>query len=559
MHRIFKIQDMVDQILSWLPPSTLIATALVNHMWFYSSLPNIWRLVTLSEALTPLQLCTCRKECSVSHQVMFQTSNLVSYRENQCEPPTPQKWARFFVYSQYVRIILGNENDFLHIRKVTQFRHKTVEYLFPNLCSLRWDSHFFGESLPDFTLLISPSLENVGLRLFNLTLPFFRPFCETLANRVQSLRLLQICIDEPSWDTRKCIKSFNKVLESASSTLIHVQLPESFITEETVQALGRIQNLYDLTIGTATFELMFDEGWVCRGSGDENNDGNFGSLVYLLLSGSQRASYHDFLNKPSFSSLAAIEWRECTELRDVVLIATTISNACPRLEILTLGESERSATEEHLPPIVPWETLRVLLRCSLLTELSLHCCRVSMTSDDLVELLTSRLYFTQTPWKTLHIYTVEPLSIPDLLLFAKYCPYLNRLGVHFDGRFINDNALDEIRAQTRKPYIPPPEFLMQYGVSEAQLEHEGPNKLASVLSIDFAFSPLNPDLVHELVECLFEICGVVPSIHGWDPEWEVVSSYLWLKHQNPRRITFVTRDESSETNVNLADYNVTHI
>ncbi|GJJ13630.1 hypothetical protein Clacol_007886 [Clathrus columnatus] len=483
MHPIFKVKEMVDQILSWLPPSSLAATALVNRIWFYSSLPNVWR---------------------------------------------------------YVRIVLANEYDFPSLRKVTQLRSDNMEYLFPNLRSLRFDSRLI-ESPPDLGLLISPTLQNVGLSFFNLPLTFFGSCCDTLATRVKSLQLLQICFDEPLSETAMSIPSFNEVLKSSASTLIHAQLPQAFLTEETLRQLGRCRKLYDLRIG-ASFELMFDEGW---------------SLSISIFTGSHGALCRKFIDRytSSFSSLAAIEWRECGDIDVLPSIVTTISKTCPQLEMLTLGESDMDLTEHHLPEIVPWETFRVLLRCLRLTDLSLHCCRVSMTSDDLVELLTSRLYFTRTPWQTLHIYTVEPLSISDFLLFAKYCPYIKTLGIHFDGRSITDNSIKEVRTQTSTRYIPPPELLLPYGISQAQPDHEGPNKLASIISIEFAFSALDPELVDGLVECLFEMCDGVPSIHGWNSEWEAVSSYLWLKAQqrNPPRITFVTWDESMEIIVDPGD------
>ncbi|GJJ13639.1 hypothetical protein Clacol_007895 [Clathrus columnatus] len=502
MHPVLKIREMVDQILSWLPPSTLTLTARVNHLWFHSSLADIWRLVTLTEALTPLQLCTCGMECPA-----------------------------------------------------TRFRPDNIKYLFPNLHSLRFHSRLI-DSLPDFALLISPTLQNVGLRLFNLPHTFFRSFCETLAARVKGLRLLQICFDEPPTDNNRLITSLKAVLKLSVSTLIHAQLPEAFLAEEILQELGKYRNLYDFTIG-GSYELMFDEGWVCKGyTEDETKEEGFGYMVYLSLTGSQSTPCRRFLDRPGsrFSSLAAIEWHECLDLDNITSVVTTIVNTCPLLEVLTLGESDMYFTpaEHRLPPIVPWETIQILLHCVLLINLSLHCCRISMTSEDLVELLTSRLYFRPTAWQVLQIYTAEPLAISDLLLFAKYCPYIKTLGIHFDGRSIGDNAINDIRAQTSTQYIPPPEFL-PYGVSEAEDQYEGPNKLVSVMSIDFAYSPLDHELVPELVACLFEICDDVPSIHGWDPEWEIVSSHLWLKHQNPRRITFVTGDETNETNVALGD------
>lgn len=73
MHRLLAIQDVLDEIFSWLPQHELIAVAQVNSSWFKFVLPSIWREVELADALSTLgEACTSNdkdKDVSVSFHI----------------------------------------------------------------------------------------------------------------------------------------------------------------------------------------------------------------------------------------------------------------------------------------------------------------------------------------------------------------------------------------------------------------------------------------------------------------------------------------------------------
>lgn len=54
MHPIFYLEEIVEEMISWLSRGDQAAAARVNSMWFRSALPVLWREVDLPQALRPL-------------------------------------------------------------------------------------------------------------------------------------------------------------------------------------------------------------------------------------------------------------------------------------------------------------------------------------------------------------------------------------------------------------------------------------------------------------------------------------------------------------------------
>ncbi|GJJ13631.1 hypothetical protein Clacol_007887 [Clathrus columnatus] len=508
MHRIFNIREMVDEILSWISGKELATTARVNRIWFFSSLPNLWKRVNITAAFTPLAV----SGLPISDE--YHNHNFSHMNKFESPTPSPAHWDRFLVYSEHVRVLLGSQDAVPILMNATLWRPRTIDCFFPNLRSLIWP--VFIERLPNISLLISPSLENISLGLCGVPFPSFQLLCETLSTRVKTLQSLQLIICEPSDDMSQWINSFNELLKASASTLTQVKT-NAFQGEETLQWLRRLPRLRRLTICSA-FDMTFDEESEMNTGEDydELEKKDFGSLEKLTFTGSQQAFYDNFLTKSTLSSLAVVYWEKCIEIDNPTSFFRTVSIACPLLTTLTIGDSEMYLIQNDLPPIIPWTIVRVILSCKLLTRLSLHCCRVSMTSEELVEVLTSRPYWTPTKWEALKIYTADPLSISDLLLYARYCPHLDTLGIHFDGHSLDDTLIGQAQRQINDN--PPGSILPQGGIRTGS-EHAGPYKFTKITSIDLAYSPWNPTLAHRLSSFLLTICEVAPCVDGW--EWEL--------------------------------------
>ncbi|GJJ13638.1 hypothetical protein Clacol_007894 [Clathrus columnatus] len=490
MHPIFGIREIVDEILSWIPREELTTTARVNSFWFFASLPNLWTRVKLMEALRPL--------------VVNGGSTEDEYLVNL---PTPAQWDRFVIYSEHVRVLLGCGQDVPILMNATRWRPRTIDYFFPNLHSLIWHTPtIFIRRTPDFSFLLSPRLQNVSLELFGVRPSSFQLLCETLSTRVQTLRTLQLNINGLLGVT---IKFLNPILKTSASNLIQVQMPPEFQTEETLQWLRKLPRLRRLSF-CAAFDPTFDEESVMNTGGvneyhDEQKKESFRSLEKLTFTGSQRAFFDNFLNKSTLSSLAVVYWHTCLEIDDPSSFFRTVSIVCPLLTTLTIGDFEMYLHERRLPPIIPWTTVRVILNCKFLTGLSLHCCRVSMTPEELVEVLTSRPYWTPSKWEALEIYTADPLSIFDFLLYARYCPHLKTLGIHLNGNSFDDTAIKQAQEQVTD--------------NRLQDEHVGPNRFTRLTLIKLAFSSWRPLQAPRFVLFLMKKCDVEPSIEPW--QWRL--------------------------------------
>ncbi|GJJ13632.1 hypothetical protein Clacol_007888 [Clathrus columnatus] len=528
---VFRISELLSAILSKLPSAQLARTARVNRRWFFSSIPILWREMCLRQAFTPLGSYGLANNCLVRYPTPPITL-LFSHQRNQSELPTQAQWERFLMYSTYVRAIAGCGYDLRIISVAIRSRPSSMDYLFPNLRSLEWHTILI-ENLSEFNLLITPTLQNFTLNLLDFRLPSFQLLCEILCDRLKILQFLVLGFNPPRQDRTKCIESFSQILRACRSTLIHVQMPEACNTEETIGELLKMSNLRDLLIRTS-FDLLFDDNysvgrkWSYHVEYDGKEGENFGSLDNLLFTGSQQTFSDVFLNRFTLSSLRVLTWYRCMELDDPHSFASTIATACPQLKTLTLGDSEMFTSEDLLPPIISWSTIRILLKCKLLTGLSLHCCRVIMTPEELLELLTSRRDSMATRWEVLEIYTADPLSICDLLLFLKHCPYLSKLGVHLDGRYFGDTVINEARSLfDASDTLPksPGSIIPQHTCQNESVEYKNSNGFPSLEVIDFAYSPLDSDLIPDFAFFLLGICERKPIICGW--EWEDVGNYIW--------------------------------
>ncbi|GJJ13637.1 hypothetical protein Clacol_007893 [Clathrus columnatus] len=484
--RVLKIAELLNVILSSLPPAQLALTVRVNRDWFFSSIPILWKTMRFSHACTPLSPHRMAGNCFG-------------------EPPAPAHWERFLMYSTYVRAITGCGYDFGIISEAIHSRPSSMDYLFPNLRSLEWHT-VFPEDLSELNLLIPPTLESFNLNLPNVRLPSFQLLCETLSSRLKSLKFLVIAFNPPTQDRRTYIECQRRVTQA----------------KETIEELLKLPKLRDLLIGTSfdvLFEDTYSEGrkWSDYVDNNEQEGDGFGLLEHLLFSGSQHTFGKVFLNRFTLSSLVVFDWYRCMKLEDTNSLIAIISNVFHQLKTLTLGDSEMFMSEDLPLPIIPWSTIQNLLQCTLLTSLSLHCCHVLMDREDLVRLLTSRPDYMPTRWKVLEVYTADPLSISDLLLFLKYCPRLHRLGIHFDGRYFGDVLVNE--AKTTFSDTPP-----QQDPQPALVEHQGYKGFTSLTAINFAYSPLDFDFIADFSFFLLGICEEKPVICGWD--WEVVGDFI---------------------------------
>lgn len=164
----------------------------------------------------------------------------------------------------------------------------------------------------------------------------------------------------------------------------------------------------------------------------------FGSLQDLEFEGFTHVFQSAFLGQGSLSFLTTLRLRlEPLNLVNINALVAAIVSSCPQLELLCIDREARTLYSEDRFPSVPWPSIRPLLSCKKIESLLFYCFRVSLSIDQLTELLISR-----PMWKTLVVYTEEPLHFSDILLFSKHCPQLRRLGVYIDTRLDLDPLRD---------------------------------------------------------------------------------------------------------------------
>ncbi|GJJ06816.1 hypothetical protein Clacol_001012 [Clathrus columnatus] len=191
--------------------------------------------------------------------------------------------------------------------------------------------------MADITALISPKLEIFILDLRELQLSFFWYLCSTLITRVQTLRCLKLCLTSREEEANGCLDPFMQVLRSfRKTTLIHVWMPESFHTKETIDELGKFPNLFELGIGIP-IKMMYNELWNRYPEIYKEEGKDFYALSNLSFTGPQHSLFDGFLNKGKFFSLTDITWTACMEIVDPEFFVTTIVEACPELYFLWVG------------------------------------------------------------------------------------------------------------------------------------------------------------------------------------------------------------------------------
>ncbi|GJJ10834.1 hypothetical protein Clacol_005062 [Clathrus columnatus] len=489
-HPIFEILELIEAIVSWMPPHELIHTALVNQKWFHASIPYLWQSVSLKGALSPLGQWGMRRKgfCFI-------------------KTSTKTQWARFLMYSKHVRLLEGSSLEGRLLRAATRFRPSLATYLFPNLRVLTWKTM---RELTDLSALISPSLQSFGLKVPELTVSSFQSICHLLTNRLNVLRCLQIEVVFTSQTDIECDHLLQQLLTHFATTLMWIQLPNIFYTEETLRRLHGVQRLCNLSIGTHHHSVIEEIPLSWTEPQLFKREGNFDSLKSFSFSGSQEKLCDKLLNRYILSALIDFTWHSCGHLDDADSFITTLVYSCPQLATLTIGDSQIYFHTRRLPPVIQWPTLRPLLRLKNLSALSLHCCRVQMAPRDLIELLTSR----EAPrtWKVLEIFHVTPLRVSDISTYSKHCPDLERLGINIDGYLLN--------------YILPPSDHNEYDIDELTELHPLPRRRFSRLAvIDFAYSKFHWTTSLAVSSILLRISEIPIVAAGWDwPYWHDVSA-----------------------------------
>ncbi|GJJ10810.1 hypothetical protein Clacol_005038 [Clathrus columnatus] len=490
VHPIFEIQELIGEIVSWMPPRQTIHTALVNRTWFHASIPYLWYSVSLKGALSLLgKWGMCRD------------------RFGFLETPTETQWDLFLVYSKHVRLLEGISLEGRLLQAATRFRPDSVTYLFPNLRVLIWTT--MGD-LTDLNALISPSLESFGLKVPELTASSFQRLCHLLITRLKVLRFLDIDVLVALKADIQCHHLFQELLEHFKETLMWIQIPSLFYTHKTLKMLSKIQHLCNLSIGPDNL-LQINEipvSWTDHKLIERRE--NFHSLQKFSFTGTQKKLCDKLLTRYSLSALLDFTWHSCTRLDDPEFLITIMVSSCPHLETLTVGHSQMYPIIPFTPPVIHWPAIRPLLRLQNLSTLSLNSWTIQMTPENLIELLSSRP--PSRTWKILEIFTSTPLRLADLSLYNQYCPDLERLGIYIDGYSLNS-------------------FLAPSDHDERDIDqllelHLLPHRRFSQLAvINFGYSQLHWKTSLAISSILLKLSEIPIVATGWDwPYWREVSA-----------------------------------
>ncbi|GJJ10812.1 hypothetical protein Clacol_005040 [Clathrus columnatus] len=366
-HPIFGIQELVQAIVSSLPPRQTIHATLVNRTWFHASIPHLWHSVLFKDALS-----------------LLGERGMRGTRFGFRETPTQAQWNRFLVYSKYVRVLEGISLEDGLLQAATRFRPDSVTYLFPNLRVFIWTT--LGD-LTDLSALISPSLESFGLKVPKQNVPSFKHVCHLLTTRLHVLRFLSIDVGASKVDIQ-CHEFVQQLLTHFEKTLMHIHLSNTFYTQNTVQGLYRVQHLCTLSIGPNghlginEIPLSWTNPKLIMGKG------NFQSLQKFSFTGTQKKLCDQLLDRWIFSGLTELTWHSSSRFVKPDSFITTIAYSCPQLVTLTIDLIRTHPHSPYIPAVIQWPTLRPLLRLQNLSVLSLPCWNVHMMPADLTELAT---------------------------------------------------------------------------------------------------------------------------------------------------------------------------
>lgn len=342
--------------------------------------------------------------------------------------PTSDEWECFRLYAQHVRTLSVYTENISVLREVLRHGPIPTQCLFPETEFL----HLAVDSNEWFYpgIFIPPTLQHLRVSTADLSFLDFKALCSKLPELTPVLHALELDFTQ-ELDTRGlCEQSFLQLLAAFEKSLTCIKIPQHLATPNIYQALSRLPKLSDLMVNIVG-NIEFDRTSPAK---CVDGDGLFGSLQSLAFGGTPNV-FHSVFIRRTLRFLTSLHLGLNPSNLDVVsfnAFVAAIVSGCPQLELLNIDTELPSAlalSPGARLPNVPWSSVKPLLNCKKLESLLLPCFTVSMTIDQLTDLLTNR-----RNWRSLTVYTEQPLHLSDMLLFATYCPQLRTLGICIDPR-----------------------------------------------------------------------------------------------------------------------------
>lgn len=495
MHRLLFIQDILDEIFAWLPRGLLVVLARMHRSWYISALPLIWRYVDCVVALSHLgvQLTSNGRHVSTFSCIMAPRPTCVFQRI--LEDPNDHQWDRFYLHARHIQQLMVVPKNIPLLRKVGGDSDKC---LFPNLRVL----HLGVKSIYGFfkpAILISPTLRHLSFSIDDLSLSILESLSSAVTKIKPPLKVLKVDCEQVLARPTLC-KLIELVITSTS--LESIQIPECLATPDILEAFSRLPKLSTLMVDTTCIIDSDNKApQNCTGG-----HGRFGSLQDLSFTGSSQTFQTAFLHQISMSSLTTLSLS--LDLVNLDSVIRAVGSSCPQLESFSVDghpQVEISFQPIQNYPTVSWSSFKSLLSCKKLQTLLLPCFTVSMNTHQLTEFLADR-----KTWQDLVVYTTQPLHIADMLLFAKYCPQLRRLGIYID---------------TRPGVGPIPNIPLEIRFSLLDW-------------IDFGPSTVKLSDSSVIAQFLFDVCEQPPYLGGtYTRFWEFVSSLIANCYVKQQEIT----------------------
>lgn len=341
--------------------------------------------------------------------------------------------------------------------------------------------------------MIPPTVQHVRVSTDSLLLPHFSALSSALTTCQPDLRALQLEFRQELEEPAQCQQVFIELLTIFANSLTSIKIPRYLNTPVILEALSRLPRLSELIINSVgDLDLERTTPSKCVNGGVP-----FASIQDLEYGGCPQAFQSVFFRSSPLASLTSLYIDlDPLDLDNIASFVVAIVYYCPQLELLSIDSFAPEAialTSDDVDalPNLPWQVIKPLLASKKLEHLQLCCFTVSIDIDQLTELLTNR-----PTWKSLTLYTEEPLHIADMLLFAKYCPQLGDLGVRIDS-YHGLGPFPNITPDIKFPF----------------LRH-----------ISFGPSIVEYNEIPDIARFLFEVCSNPPFLWGQDAIlWDAVA------------------------------------
>lgn len=512
MHRALDTYDVIENIVSWLPMSSLTATIRVNSQWFLASKRLIWDLVELHDALELLGPVEILSKIPHSSTAAIDIS----------------RWKRFDLYRRHVRVLIGNQRDSAAVLHVIRFHSELVKnpveprFLFPACRRLNWHAAGAQAEIQILRSLITPRVDFVQLvATSKMRRAWFSGFCKVL---VEQLSFLKHLILHYNRRTTKLdhLAPFYALLERFAPTLFLVELSGALFTDTTIDRLSKAPDLRSITFGGAVPQYMVHH------LVDRSSRG-FQSLDHFLLLDSALPQLPVFklFRQFSFTPLTCLHWQIKEVKIDLELFLKIIPTTCPNMEQMVIGDEQASKTYT-----VQWPIIRSLLNCKRLCVLGLRCLQVEMTLNNFDELLKLPIQNGRLKgWAALYVFSVEPLDLNEaLVILAKNTTQIIGFGITI-------HVKEGVKLFSGTPATSLPLDLME-DAAEIRMCLETHSELTKTLrqdgiffpcliDIDFGDSSFIPDSAGAIASLLLAISDspMCPRING-DRESEYLDRVL---------------------------------